>query len=67
MIEDLFISLTMKIIFPFQIGRRFDQGSEVKDLSILTLHHWGENPKGTWTIRLRNVEPNATKSGMWIT
>eukprot|EP00112_Aurelia_sp_Birch-Aquarium-sp1_P007478 Seg1816.2 transcript_id=Seg1816.2/GoldUCD/mRNA.D3Y31 product="Proprotein convertase subtilisin/kexin type 5" protein_id=Seg1816.2/GoldUCD/D3Y31 len=44
-------------------GRTFDYGSEVKDLSILSLHHWGENPNGIWTMRLRNVEPNPTNSG----
>ena len=43
-----------------------DPGREVKDLSVLSLHHWGENPKGTWTMRVRSVNPNAKNSGRSI-
>eukprot|EP00112_Aurelia_sp_Birch-Aquarium-sp1_P022678 Seg649.1 transcript_id=Seg649.1/GoldUCD/mRNA.D3Y31 product="Furin-like protease 2" protein_id=Seg649.1/GoldUCD/D3Y31 len=44
-------------------GRRFDRLSDVNNLSILTLHHWGEDPRGIWKMRMRNVKPNDQSSG----
>ena len=35
----------------------------MNNLSILTLHHWGENPRGIWQMRVRNVKPSDQASG----
>eukprot|EP00112_Aurelia_sp_Birch-Aquarium-sp1_P002144 Seg1232.14 transcript_id=Seg1232.14/GoldUCD/mRNA.D3Y31 product=Furin protein_id=Seg1232.14/GoldUCD/D3Y31 len=48
-------------------GRIFDtMYTEVKNLSLLSLHHWGENPKGIWSMRLRSTNPSSANSGnLW--
>ena len=36
--------------------RPFDTGaSSIANYSALSLHHWRENPKGNWTVKLRNT------------
>jgi len=45
-------------------GRRMDILTELKNLSPMSLHYWGENPRGIWNIALRNVNPNPSDSGM---
>ena len=44
-------------------GRRFDSNKEIKKLSTMSLHFWGENPGGRWSMALRNVKPNSADSG----
>jgi len=44
-------------------GRRFDGGKTIENLSLLSLHHWGENPNGLWELRIRNTLPNANQKG----
>ncbi|XP_022791790.1 neuroendocrine convertase 2-like isoform X1 [Stylophora pistillata] len=37
--------------------------------TILTLHHWGENPLGTWELALKNSRPDQESEGIlfdWI-
>eukprot|EP00794_Sanderia_malayensis_P017262 gene17262-18986_t len=45
-------------------GRVMDFGADIKNLPILTRHHWGESPKGVWTMKLRNVNPNPANKGV---
>jgi len=44
-------------------GRRFDRGRTIQNLSLLSLHHWGENPNGEWDLQIRNTVPNASQNG----
>jgi len=45
-------------------GRRLDRGRTIQNLSLLSLHHWGENPNGEWDLQIRNTVPNASQNGM---
>jgi len=45
-------------------GRLFDVLTEFKNMSPMSLHYWGENPRGAWNIALRNVKPNSSDSGI---
>jgi len=44
-------------------GRRLDRGRTIQNLSLLSLHHWGENPNGEWDLQIRNTVPNASQNG----
>ncbi|XP_019643744.1 PREDICTED: furin-like protease kpc-1 [Branchiostoma belcheri] len=33
------------------------------DWTFLTLHHWGENPLGVWTLRVNNTHPDTAMTG----
>ncbi|XP_065070414.1 proprotein convertase subtilisin/kexin type 6-like isoform X2 [Rhopilema esculentum] len=44
-------------------GRIMDSFQEIKNLSIMSLQFWGENPRGRWQIRLRNVKPDPKQNG----
>ncbi|XP_065070423.1 proprotein convertase subtilisin/kexin type 6-like isoform X3 [Rhopilema esculentum] len=35
----------------------------LQNLSIKSLQFWGENPRGKWKIRLRNIKPNPKQNG----
>ena len=35
--------------------RPFDGGTAIVDYDLMSTRHWGENPNGTWTIRVRDV------------
>ena len=41
-----------------------DGGGQLKNLSTMSLHFWGESPRGVWSISFRNVRPNPSDSGM---
>ncbi|XP_065070986.1 proprotein convertase subtilisin/kexin type 6-like isoform X2 [Rhopilema esculentum] len=49
--------------FILRSGRFWDRNKEISKLSTMSLHFWGENPRGNWQIRIRNVKPNAGKHG----
>jgi len=34
--------------------RRLDNSSDGIDFTFMTVHHWGEDPAGTWTLRVRD-------------
>ncbi len=36
-------------------ARPFDGGTAIVDYDLMSTRHWGENPNGTWTIRVRDV------------
>ncbi len=42
-----------------------DQGSVITNLQTMSLHHWGENPAGKWTMKLRNVRPDINSKGSY--
>lgn len=35
--------------------RPFDGGTAIVNYDLMSTRHWGENPNGTWTIRIRDV------------
>ena len=60
---ELFKKWLTKLLFCLS-GRLFDVLTEFKNMSPMSLHYWGENPRGAWNIALRNVKPNSSDSGM---
>ena len=47
------------------LGRMFDNGKTIENLSLLSLHHWGENPDGIWSLDVRNTKPDASQKGIF--
>ena len=44
--------------------RTTDKGaSTIANYSVLSLHHWGENPKGNWAVTFRNADTDRHGQG----
>ena len=37
--------------------------TDLKDWVLMTLHHWGENAIGQWTLTLQNSNPDHNNTG----
>ena len=47
--------------------RKADAAFGAKDLNwvLMTLHHWGENATGPWTLTMENSHPDHANTGRW--
>ena len=55
----------VKTLFVF-LGRFLDRGKEVDNLSLMSLHNWGENPSGNWNLEVQNVKRDAKQKGILL-
>lgn len=46
--------------------RPSDNFTTLKNWRILTLHHWGENPRGVWKLTLKNSQPQSKNTGILL-